>query len=74
MVEPYLISLIVYFIIFLITMMAVILICFISIWVISICEKTFDGDSLMIKGLVYASDLLIIGYIVIYLIHYLNQF
>lgn len=67
-VGPYLVSVIVYFIVFLITMMTLILIYFISQWVISICEKTLGENSLIIKGLVYASDLFIIWHFIVYLI------
>jgi hypothetical protein len=68
-VEPYMVSLIAHFIIFCLTMIAVILMLIISQWVISFCERTFNEDPLAIKVLVYASDLLIIGHFALYLGH-----
>jgi hypothetical protein len=69
MVQPYLISLIAHFVIFCLTMLVVILMLFISRWLISFCEKRLKADIFAVRILVGAYDLLIIGHFVIYLGH-----
>jgi len=68
-VQPYLVGLIAHFVIFCITMSIVILMLFISQWAIPFCEITLRADPLVVKILVYASDLLIIGHFAFYLAH-----
>ncbi len=68
-VEPYMVSLIAHFVIFCLTMLVVILMIIISRWVISFCEHTLNEDPLVVRVLVYASDLLIIGHFALYLGH-----
>jgi len=71
-VEPYMVSLIAHFIIFCLTMIALVLMLSISWWVVSFCEKTLKVDPLAVKVLVGASDLLIIGHFALYLGHGLS--
>ena len=61
-VEPYIIKLIAHFLIFCLTMIALVLILIISWWVVSFCETTLKVDPLAVRVLVSASDLLIIGH------------
>jgi hypothetical protein len=71
-VEPYMVSLIAHFIIFCLTMIALVLMLAVSWWVVSFCEKTLKVDPLAVKVLVSASDLLIIGHFALYLGHDLS--
>ena len=66
-VKPYLIELIAHFAIFCFTMLALVLMLAISHEVIYFCEEAFHEDPLIIKGLVYISDLLIAAHFVWYL-------
>jgi hypothetical protein len=66
-VEPYMVSLIAHFIIFCLTMIALVLMLAISWWVISFCENTLKVDPLAVRVLVSASDLLIISHFALYL-------
>ena len=68
-VEPYMVSLIAHFIVFCLTMVTLVLMLAISWWVVAFCEGTLNVDSLVIRVLVGASDLLIIGHFIIYLGH-----
>ena len=68
-VEPYMVSLVAHFIIFCITMVALVIMLAISQKVISFCEKTLKMDPLAVIVLVAASDLLIIGHFAFYLWH-----
>lgn len=64
MVEPYMVNLIAHFVIFCLTMTALVLMLVVSCCVISFCEKTLNVDPLAVKAFVGASDLLIIVYFV----------
>jgi hypothetical protein len=66
-VEPYMVSLIAHFVIFCLTMVALVLMLAISWWVVSFCEMTLKVDPLAVRVRVYASDLLIIGHFEVYL-------
>jgi len=66
------VSLMAHFIIFCLTMVALVLMLAISWWVVSFCEKTLKVDPLAVKALVGASDLLIIGHFALYLGHGLS--
>ena len=68
-VEPYMVSLMAHFIIFCLTMVALVLMLAISWWVVSFCEKSLKVDPHAVKVLVSASDLLIIGHFALYLWH-----
>ena len=72
-VEPYMVSLIAHFVVFCLTMVALVLMLSISLWVVSFCEKTLKVDPLAVKVLVGASDLLIIGHFALYLGHGLGM-
>jgi hypothetical protein len=71
-VGPYMVSLMAHFVIFCLTMIALVLMLAISWWVVSFCEKTLKVDPLAVKILVGASDLLIIGHFALYLGHGLS--
>jgi len=71
-VEPYMVSLIAHFIIFCLTMVALVLMLAISWRAVSFCEMTLKVDPLAVKVLVGASDLLIICHFVRYLGHGLS--
>lgn len=71
-VEPYMVSLIAHFVIFCLTMVALVLMLAISWWTVSFCEKTLKVDSLAVRVLVCASDLLILGHFALYLGHGLS--
>jgi hypothetical protein len=71
-VEPYMVSLVAHFIIFCLTMIALVFMIAISWWVVSFCENTLKVDPLAVKVLVGASDLLIIGHFALYLGHGLS--
>lgn len=66
------VSLIAHFIIFCLTMVALVLILAISWWVVSFCEKILKVDPIAVRVLVSASDLLIIGHFALYLWHGLS--
>lgn len=66
-VKPYLIELIAHFSIFCLTMLALVLMLAISHEVIYFCEEAFHEDPLVLKGLVYTSDILIAAHFVWYL-------
>jgi hypothetical protein len=68
-VEPYMISLVAHLIIFCLTMVALVFMLVISWWGVSFCEKTLKVDSLAVRVLVCASDLLIISHFALYLGH-----
>jgi hypothetical protein len=71
-VEPYMVSLMAHFVIFCLTMIALVLMLAISWWVVSFCEKTLKVNPFAVKVLVGASDLLIIGHFALYLGHGLS--
>jgi hypothetical protein len=66
-VKPYFTELIAHFVIFCLTMLVLVLMLAISYEVICFCEWTFHEDPLILKGLVYTSDLLITAHFVWYL-------
>lgn len=66
-VQSYLLNIIFHFVIFCLTMVALVLMLTVSWWVVSFCENILKVDLLSVKVLVGASDLLIIGHFVIYL-------
>lgn len=68
-VEPYMVSLIAHFVIFCLTMVALVLMIAISWWVVSFCETTLKVDPIAVKILVGVSDLLIVGHFMVYLGH-----
>ena len=71
-VEPYMVSLIAHFVIFCLTMVALVLMLAISWWVVSFCERALKVNPLAVRILVGASDLLIIGHFALYLGHVLG--
>jgi hypothetical protein len=67
MVGPYMASLAAHFIIFCLTMFALVLMLAISWCVVLFCEKISKADPLVVRVLVGVSDLLTIGYFALYL-------
>ncbi len=68
-VRPYLVEVLVHFVIFCLTMLVVVLILAISWWIVPFCENTLEEDPFVIRVLVGASDLLIIVHFALYLWH-----
>jgi hypothetical protein len=71
-VRPYIVSLIAHFVIFCLTMIALVLMLVISWWVVFFCEKILKLDPFAVRVLIVTSDLLIVGQFTLYLVRSLG--